>query len=313
MSLPSSPTPAPRLDTSTPTSVWVFHAGALGDFVLTWPLLRALARSLPMGQSLALVADPAKAHLAARLLGPPGILPVDANQRRFTRLWTGEPPAAVDVTLGASRVLTFLADESTEPGRRWLAAAAGMFPGAAIGSIGPAGDPSRTVVWSRHRASELGAVEPRLNPGGPIVVHVGAGTRDKMWPLERWADVVDRLQRRADVVVLAGEAEAERFDQAQQSVLRSMRARTLLRLDDLADALLEARLFIGADTGPTHLAAQFGLPTLALFGPTDPAVWSPVGPVVTVLAAPDRSPGSMHRLAVQPVEAAALGLLSADR
>ena len=45
-----------------------------------------------------------------------------------------------------------------------------------------------------------------------------------------------------------------------------------------------ARLFIGADTGPTHLAAAAGTPTLALFGPTDAARFGPVGPRSAVLA-----------------------------
>ncbi len=46
-----------------------------------------------------------------------------------------------------------------------------------------------------------------------------------------------------------------------------------------------ARLYIGNDSGITHLAAAIGIPTLALFGPTSPATWAPRGPNVTVLHA----------------------------
>jgi ADP-heptose:LPS heptosyltransferase len=48
-----------------------------------------------------------------------------------------------------------------------------------------------------------------------------------------------------------------------------------------------ARLFVGADTGPTHLAAAAGTPTVALFGPTDPARFAPIGPRVRVLRTSD--------------------------
>jgi ADP-heptose:LPS heptosyltransferase len=48
-----------------------------------------------------------------------------------------------------------------------------------------------------------------------------------------------------------------------------------------------AQAAVGNDSGPTHLAAAVGCPTVAVFGPTDPAVWGPVGPSVRVVA--DRS------------------------
>jgi hypothetical protein len=55
-------------------------------------------------------------------------------------------------------------------------------------------------------------------------------------------------------------------------------------LEELAAMLCGARAFVGADSGPAHLAAQLGVPTLALFGPTDPAIWAPIGPRVRVLS-----------------------------
>lgn len=59
-----------------------------------------------------------------------------------------------------------------------------------------------------------------------------------------------------------------------------------VRIDDLyllACWLARARLYIGNDSGITHLAAAVGTPVLALFGPTDPAVWAPRGPHVRVV------------------------------
>lgn len=266
-----------------PAQVWVFHAGALGDFVLTWPLLRALVRG---GAEVTVVADGAKARLAASWLG---VRPVDAEQRRFTRLWTGQ--AADDPVRGVQRVVTFTADEASDAGRRWLAAAATMFPGAAITPAGPPGSESRRRLWTEMDVERLGAAPARSNPSGPAVLHVGAGSRDKWWPMERWATLAAGLRGRGCAVrLIAGEVELDRMNRQERAALEHSGGEFLATLDDLAAALAGARLVVGADTGPTHLAAQLGVPTLALFGPTDPAIWGPRGPAVRILAPPRPSP-----------------------
>ncbi len=62
-------------------------------------------------------------------------------------------------------------------------------------------------------------------------------------------------------------------------------ARRFEDLYELACWLAAARIYIGNDSGPTHLAAAVGTPVVALFGPTDPAVWAPRGPRVAIAAA----------------------------
>lgn len=52
---------------------------------------------------------------------------------------------------------------------------------------------------------------------------------------------------------------------------------------ELAELLTRARTYIGNDSGPTHLAGIMGMATVALFGPTDPRVWKPLGPDVRVI------------------------------
>jgi ADP-heptose:LPS heptosyltransferase len=56
-----------------------------------------------------------------------------------------------------------------------------------------------------------------------------------------------------------------------------------LRLEELAAILAGARLFVGNDSGITHLAALVGAPTVAIFGPFDPAYWAPLGPRVAIV------------------------------
>jgi ADP-heptose:LPS heptosyltransferase len=54
-------------------------------------------------------------------------------------------------------------------------------------------------------------------------------------------------------------------------------------LTDLAALLCRCHAFLGNDSGVSHLAGMMGIPTVAVFGPTDPAVWAPLGPNVRTL------------------------------
>jgi heptosyltransferase-3 len=78
-------------------------------------------------------------------------------------------------------------------------------------------------------------------------------------------------------------------------------------LTEVAALLARCDLYVGNDSGPSHLAALTGAPTLALFGPTDPRRWRPLGPRVTVLR---RQP--LEQLPVAEVLEAALGCLGRD-
>jgi ADP-heptose:LPS heptosyltransferase len=111
---------------------------------------------------------------------------------------------------------------------------------------------------------------PRIHcPAAPrrdsIVIHPFSGSARKNWPLDRYRELALRLP--FPVEWCAGPEEdlagAVRFE----------------NLYDLACWLSSARLYIGNDSGIAHLAAAAGAPVLALFGPTDPAIWAPRGDV----------------------------------
>lgn len=142
-------------------------------------------------------------------------------------------------------------------------------------------------------------------PRGFLAVHPGSGSQTKNWG--GFLDLVKALCPRDSFLLVQGPADIE----ACRPLLRlpGVRAHSLsLRL--LGGLLAKAGLFVGNDSGVTHLAAAFGTPVLALFGPTDPAIWSPVGPVVRTLRAKD---GEMSCLSLAEVEAEARSLLGAGR
>ncbi len=106
---------------------------------------------------------------------------------------------------------------------------------------------------------------------GFAVIHPFSGSPKKNWPLEKFRDLANRLERIMPVRWCAGPQDPNLAD--------------AVRIDDLyqlACWLARARLYVGNDSGITHLAAAVGTPVLAIFGPTDPAVWAPRGPNVRV-------------------------------
>lgn len=139
----------------------------------------------------------------------------------------------------------------------------------------------------------------REMPGGFLAIHPGSGSRLKDWPLDRFADASRRLSPRQPWLLVLGPAEE---DVALPPGARLARD---LPLRALGAVLARAGLFLGNDSGVAHLAAACGTKTLALFGPTDPALWAPVGGPVATLRPPS---GRLADLTVDEVVAAALAL-----
>jgi heptosyltransferase III len=290
-------------------SAWVVLAGALGDAVMGWPLVRAIARrEAERGGRVVVVDAWERACLAAAEIGVEGVVPVSAERRELTRLWAGvvERGELVAACGGVEprRVLSFAADPASPAGRAWIEHARAS-TGAMVEFVGRPGSAERRSAWRAAEVEILGAVGPRA--GGRVrprvVVHVGAGSREKRWPMASWAELVQRLRSGDRAVdVLAGEVEAERLEPGERATLASIGGRTLGTLAELAAAITAGGVFVGADTGPTHLAAQLGVRAVALFGPTEPAVWAPVGPSVRVVRATGATGlGRMEDLAVDRV------------
>ncbi len=136
-----------------------------------------------------------------------------------------------------------------------------------------------------------------------IALHPGSGSPRKNWPLENWIALGTSLLARHPqprLLLIGGEADHTQLD-ALTAAWRGapvLLARDL-PLPHLAALLARCRLFLGHDTGISHLAAAAGAPCLLLFGPTDPAVWAPANPYVSILLAHDSDLAALPLAAVQ--------------
>ncbi len=156
-------------------------------------------------------------------------------------------------------------------------------------------DPGATIV-----PNEIRKVDPAL-----VALHPGSGSETKNWPLQHWTTVAEMLlsadpSRR--LLLVGGEADTERVARLLAALPNDrVRCAQGLSLPELAGCLQNCALFLGHDSGISHLAAAVGTPTLLLFGPTDPAIWAPTNRNVRVLRAPA---GDWQRLGVEAVLAA---------
>ncbi len=158
----------------------------------------------------------------------------------------------------------------------------------------PAAERPRVEVraGTAARASMLRKLEGRgiSRDARIVVIHPGAAWRPRAWRPERFGAVADWILGHYDAQVLLVGAEDER--DIEEAVRRSMSRDPVhaltgaLTLDELAALLAGAALFVGNDSGPAHLAAACGTPSIVLFGPQDPRRFGPWSERTVVLHHP---------------------------
>lgn len=121
-----------------------------------------------------------------------------------------------------------------------------------------------------------------------LAIHAGSGSLKKVWPPEKFAQVCRKAseQWQARILLISGPADRE----IVQKVLGLSADIQPLLVENkplwILSAILErCQAYLGNDSGVTHLAAAVGIPVVALFGPTNPQIWRPLGKKVKVLQA----------------------------
>ncbi len=315
--------------------ILVIRGGAIGDFILTLPVLSALRKHFPQAR-LAVLGYPHIAQLALAGGLADEVRSIEARPLAgfFARHGTLAEELQ-DYFAGFAVILSYLYD----PDQIFQSNVARCSPAQFIAC------PHRPDEKARLHATEVflkplerlaiyaADIVPRLNlaprdpslpsarpPGSPnsepnrlqsdgqpawaeshwLAVHPGSGSEGKNWPEARWTELLQSLARTMvwQFLLVGGEAEEGRLERLARALPESRieRARNLA-LPELARRLAACAAFLGHDSGITHLAAAVGLPGLVLWGDSAEAVWRPLSEDMKIL----REPGGLAQLPVARV------------
>ena len=284
--------------------VLVIRGGAIGDFILTLPALRLL-RDTIANCHLEVIGYPAIAELARSAGLADSIRSLE--HRTMAPLFTKTAPideALAEHLRSFNLVVSFLYDPDglfhasmERVGVKTLIECSPLVkPEGPHASKQLAQGLEKLAMFLEdehlHRAHFQ---RPPANQRR-IAIHVGSGSEKKNWPLDRWLQVADSFSD-SEVIFITGEAEQERGIQPTGHPIWHA-----LPLPELATRLGTCTTFLGHDSGISHLAAACGVPCILLFGPTDPAIWSPPQPWVQFLRDPTQD---LSALTVAEVKLAA--------
>ena len=314
---------------SGPRRCLAIHPGSLGDVLLAGPALAHLGHlgfRTTLGVTSRLVGLFASSGLVEDAR--------DLDGLELHRLFVAPLDArALDTLAGYDAIVSWFGagDETfranlARTGRPVVVARAAPPPGAgrhaarhALETLAPLGPlPSKGLVArlgvtaADRAAAEVWLGARGIGRGEAIVMQPGAGSAAKVWP--GFPSLAKRLRGASvPVVALAGPADAAAVGAlvAADALDQDALARDW-PLPRIAALFSLARAAVGNDSGPTHLAAAVGCPTVAIFGPTDPAAWAPVGAHVRVLAGRSGH-APWTGVGVDRVEAAVRGLVARRR
>jgi heptosyltransferase I len=128
------------------------------------------------------------------------------------------------------------------------------------------------------------------------ILNPGAGWGAKQWPAERYGEVAQALSRQGMRPLINYGPREEALAKVADSASAGTAHAVSFSVGELIALMRRARLFIGGDTGPMHLAAALNTPVVALFGPTDPARNGPYRTPSMVLRHPDSATSLSHRM-----------------
>ena len=274
--------------------ILIFRGGAIGDFILTLPAIRAL-RDIGHKASIDLIGYPHIAELA-RVSGLiDNVIPLDSSRIASYFIPNKVLPYAEQSFVQSFNVIISCLSDPDEVVRSNLiragakcvisishkvtsghAIAHWLKPLSQIGIHGAGNEnaqldlPVCCQVQGQHRLEQMALA------GNIIAIHPGSGSPDKNWPLPCFIELAHRLsdECNAHPFFIIGEAD-EALARNLKNSYGQFPVLAGCSLLEVASVLSVCNGYIGNDSGITHLASALGIPTIALFGPTDPAVWGP--------------------------------------
>src|ERR1043166_3918815 len=277
--------------------ILVIRGGAIGDFILTLPALKALRDAWPQAH-LEILGYKHIAALAENRFYAQAVHSIEYGAlARFFAHNSELPAKLADYFASFDLIVSYLYDPD------WIFETNLRRCGIENLICGPARVVENAVHAARQLArpiDELGInvvdlterIFPSTEDRGfareflasvpqPIIaIHPGSGSHEKNWPLENWIGLFSTSSRFTDfegLLVISGEADEAQTRQLEREWKnRDVRFAKNLPLPRLA-AVLERAIFIGHDSGISHLAAAAGSNCILLFGPTDPDVRPPSG------------------------------------
>jgi len=282
-------------------NILIFHLGALGDFIITWPLALAMARLYPQSRVF-YVTHSQKGALAEKVLRVES-LEIEAGWHALFTEHGSLPEPAIRTLAGAHTVLSFLANEQST----WANEVRRVSPDVNLLTLSTAAPddfsghiteflltqlskslPAQTGMAQMLKSiTERGLLASRA-AGDYLLIHPGSGSPAKNWPAERFCKLAKQLNESGRPVrVILGDVELERWPKetisAFESVAQIVRPASLL---ELYSQIASASALIGNDSGPAHLAGIVGIPTVTLFASSKTTRWRPLGPRVQALEGP---------------------------
>lgn len=275
---------------TAPASLLIVHQGAFGDLVCIFPIIAALRSHF---RPVAILCQGHLGRLAAAERLVDAWFAIEAAWA--ASLFTSDPAPE------ARRALAPYTHHLVLSKSAILAASLERIAGARIGRLAPRPPAGRRRHVAEHVLSCLrglgwlpeGSVDavlaPPLSAGArpgakTVLLHPGAGSPRKRWPLAGFLDLAARIEaRRLGPEFVIGPAEHDLLAELERRTAVVHRPADGI---ELLGRMRSAAAYIGNDSGASHLAGWAGLPSVVIFGPTDPARWRPLGRAVEIVRLP---------------------------
>jgi ADP-heptose:LPS heptosyltransferase len=279
--------------------ILIIHQGALGDLVLNFPALLSLKRETKASATL-LCSD--QLGTIARELNI-----VDARfsleSARFSTLFCGEMTPLVKTFISDYDIIVLISfSDAIEHHLR-------RNHDGEVHRISPRPPVDEETHVARHLMRQFqekrlltssdiccsfpsNAMSISSGPDGSVprreylvVMHPGAGSARKRWPVENFVRAAEIISEKnfGEVAFLLGPAESDLAPVVNSRSNRGFRVYEISDPFSLMELMRQTKCLIGNDSGVTHLSAFRGIPTVAIFGPSNPKRWSPVGRATKVL------------------------------